>query len=88
MLHPDCKAKIGEYDPRLLDMFEAMADEAALDGSPAKTLVLPLYDAQSGLQPGDLAAELHFVIRKVDHVIEEDEAGPSLPTEPRTDRGS
>ena len=51
-----------------LDLYRVMANEAVLDGSPAKTMILPMYDKDSGLKPGDWAAELHFVIRKVESV--------------------
>lgn len=51
-----------------LDIYKAMANEANIDGSPAKTMILPMYDSASGLKPGDWAAELHFVIRKVESV--------------------
>lgn len=57
-----------------LDLFTAMANEGDVDGSPAKTMILPMYDASSGLQPGDWAAELHFVIRKVESVGEPEES--------------
>jgi len=56
-----------------LDLYRAMANEANLDGSPAKTMILPLYDAACALQPGDWAPELHFVIRKVESVAEPEE---------------
>ena len=56
-----------------LDIFRAMANEGDIDGSPAKTMILPMYDAQSGLQPGDWAAELHLVVRKVESVAQPEE---------------
>ena len=56
-----------------LDIYRAMANEANIDGSPAKTMILPMYDKDSGLKPGDWAAELHFVIRKVESVGEPEE---------------
>lgn len=54
-----------------LDLFRAIANEANIDGSPAKTMILPMYDRDSGLKPGDWAAEIHFVIRKVESVGQE-----------------
>lgn len=54
-----------------LDIFRAMANEGNIDGSPAKTIILPMYDKDSGLKPGDWAAEIHFVIRKVESVGQE-----------------
>lgn len=55
-----------------LDIYRAMANEANIDGSPAKTMILPMYDKDSGLKPGDWAAELHFVIRKVEGLGDEE----------------
>ncbi|MCI0564662.1 MAG: hypothetical protein MN733_39850 [Nitrososphaera sp.] len=49
-----------------LDLYKAMANEANYDGAPSKTIILPMYDSESGLKPGDWACELHFVIRRVD----------------------
>lgn len=54
-----------------LDLYRAMANEANIDGAPAKTVVLPLYDASCALEPGDWAPEIHLVIRKVESVEQE-----------------
>lgn len=59
-----------------LDIFRALANEANLDKSPMKTMILGMYDAQSNLQPGDWAAELHFVVRKVESVAQQEEGTP------------
>lgn len=48
-----------------LDIFNALVNEADIDGSPSKTMIMGFYDKDSNLQPGDWAAELHFTIRKV-----------------------
>lgn len=53
-----------------LDIYKALVNESDMDGAPAKTLVFPFYDRNSKLKPGDWAAELHFVIRKVESVDE------------------
>lgn len=49
-----------------LDLFTAMANEGDIDGAPSKAMILPMYDASSGLQPGDWAPEIHFVLRRVE----------------------
>ena len=78
ILPSDCEQKVlalgkGEAVNRgFLDIFRAMANEANIDGSPSKTMILPMYDASSGLQPGDWAPELHFVIRKVESIGEQE----------------
>lgn len=51
-----------------IELFVAFSDDAAVRGLPAVTHVLPCYDENSGLQPGDWAPEIHLVLRKVEHV--------------------
>lgn len=75
-LKPDVEDKVmglgkGEAVNRgFLDVFRAMANEANFDGAPSKTMILPMYDDSSALQPGDWAPEIHLVIRKVEAVGE------------------
>jgi len=56
-----------------LDIFRALVTEADFDHSPIKTMILGMYDKDCNLQPGDWAAELHFVIRKVESVAQPEE---------------
>ena len=69
MIAADCEKKILGIADRpqqgFLDMFRAIEREAALKDLPASTFVFPMYDENSGLQPGEYAAEIHFVVRKV-----------------------
>lgn len=66
---PDCLRKveaIGQNAGRgFADIFRAMATELSLSDDPSQTLVVPMYDETSGLKPGEYAAEIHFVLRKV-----------------------
>lgn len=76
-LHPSCEEKIlalgsGQQINRgFLDLFKAVVNDAEAQGLPSGTLVIPYYDENSNLQPDDWAAELHFVVRKVESVNEE-----------------
>ncbi len=70
MIAEDCKKKVLGIADRpqqgFLDLFVAISREAAAEGLPARTLVFPMYDENSGLRPGEYAAEIHFVVRKVE----------------------
>lgn len=71
-LAPDCVKKIeGLGDNESIrrgfrGMFEALANEATSQKLPASTMVMVLYDENSNIQPGEYAAELHLVVRKVE----------------------
>ena len=73
-LHADCEKKIlalGESESirrGLLDMFQAVAKDTEIQRLPSGTCIIPFYDAESGLQPGDYAAEMHLVVRQVESV--------------------
>lgn len=47
-------------------LFEAITQEALAHHLPASTMVMLLYDEEDQLQSGEYAAELHFVVRKVE----------------------
>lgn len=76
-LHPDVEKKImalGESESLrrgFLDIFRATAKDAEIQNLPSGTLMIPFYDAESGLQPGDWAAELHLVVRQVESINED-----------------
>lgn len=78
-IHPDCEAKINAFGGNesikrgLLDLFKAVSNDAIQSGLPSGTLVMCFYDEDSNLQPGDWAAELHIVARKVESVNDSDE---------------
>jgi hypothetical protein len=75
-IHEDCKKKIQAFGGNesikqgLLDLFEAVSNDAEAQGLPSGALVMCLYDEDSNLQPGDWAAELHIVARKVETIDE------------------
>lgn len=54
-----------------LDLFNAMVNESNIDGAPAKTVIIPMYDASCALEADDWAPEIHLVIRKVESVEKE-----------------
>lgn len=59
-----------------IDLFNALSNDAEIQGLPSATLILPFYDETSGLQPGDWAPEIHLVLRRVESVdtnIQEDD---------------
>ena len=65
---PDCDSKIEALCQRpkvLQDILECMEEEMSENGQPSCTLVIPLYDEHSGLESGDLAPEIHMVVRRV-----------------------
>lgn len=84
-LHPDCEKKIlslgeGESVRRgMLDIFKATVNDVVIQGLPNGTCVVPFYNEESGLKPGDWAAELHFVVRQVESVNEDPD--PDVPSE-------
>lgn len=66
----DCADKLFQFgenvDGRsMVDLFNAAANDARMQQLPASTLVITMYDENSAMQPGDYAAELHIVVRKV-----------------------
>lgn len=71
MIHPDCEKKIldighgSSVNQAFVDLFKAVAGEMEVTGAPSGTLVTMFYDEESDLKPGDLACELHFVVRRV-----------------------
>ena len=72
MIPTKCEAKIRDLarGPNLeqvfIELFEVIIKESkALDNS-SGTVVVPMYDEETGLQPGDFAPELHFVARRVE----------------------
>jgi len=72
MLNEHCKEIIlglGKGEPlnqAFVDIFNAVANEAAVKKIPSSTFLMPLYDENTNPQPGDYLAELHFVVRKID----------------------
>ncbi len=83
MLHPDCVKKIidlgqGEAINRgFLDLFNAVMNDSEAKSLPNGTLVVPFYDENTNFQPGEWAAELHFVARKMGDKDEAEEADSS-----------
>jgi hypothetical protein len=73
-LHPDVEKKIlglgsGEAVNRgFLDLFKAVVNDCIQQNLPNGTCIMPFYDEDSGLEPGDWAAEIHFVVRQVESV--------------------
>ena len=70
VIPPDCQDKLMQFGNNisglsLVDLFKAVTNEAILNNLPASTLVITMYDDNSALHPGDYAAELHLVVRKV-----------------------
>lgn len=71
MIHQDCVdrvMKLGEAESirrGFVDMFHAMSNDAEMQGVPNATLSMVFYDEQCSLKPGDWAAELHLLVRKV-----------------------
>ncbi|MHC4121591.1 MAG: hypothetical protein ACYSWO_29310, partial [Planctomycetota bacterium] len=49
----------------LIDIFQAISEDPAIEHLPGVTHILPCYDENSGLVAGDWAPELHLVLRKV-----------------------
>lgn len=49
----------------LLDLANAAANDAEAQELPSGTVVIPFYDETCSLSPGDWAAEIHVVTRKV-----------------------
>ena len=47
-----------------LELFEAIAADAAMRDVPSATCIVPVYE-YGDLSPGDWAPELHFVVRQV-----------------------
>lgn len=97
MIHHQCQERIMKMGDDatirrgLVDMFNAASKDAQEKDLPSATLVVPYYDDQCNLQPGDWAAELHLVVRKVvspdeaeaaaaaasgDQTVQEGEAAP------------
>lgn len=48
------------------DWFRALAKEADITSMPSATLISAMYDKDSVFTTGQYAAELHFVVRRVD----------------------
>lgn len=71
MIRNECKEIImglgndKEVRQGFVELFEAFSEDPAVQELPATTYVLPCYDENSGLQPGDFAPEIHLVLRKV-----------------------
>lgn len=84
LLHPDCEQKVlsigeGESLRRgFLDIFRATINDCLQQDLPSGTLIIPFYDGDSNLKPGDWAAELHLVVRQVESVDETDNADPNV----------
>jgi hypothetical protein len=76
-LHPECERQVmalGGNDSikrGLLDIFKATVQDTIIQGLPNGTCVIPFYDKDSDLKPGDWAAELHCVVRQVESVNED-----------------
>lgn len=72
MIPADCEKKIREMAKAdyitqgFVDLFTAVANDSRLKENPSGTLIVPMYDESSGLQVGDYACELHFVVRRVE----------------------
>ncbi len=47
-----------------LELFEAIAADAAIRSVPSATLIVPIFE-DGDLSPGEWAPELHFVMRQV-----------------------
>ena len=77
-LHPSCEDRIMKLGNNesikkgFVDLFRAVSNEAVLKKVPSATFVQLLYDEDSNLQPGDWAAELHFVVRQVESVNDQE----------------
>ncbi len=86
MIHEDCIKMIRSFGNNdsirqaFVDLFNAVASDAESQGLPSGTLVVPFYDDNCSLVPGDWAAELHLVARKVAEDDSDSEAD-SDPTE-------
>lgn len=82
MLHSDCVKKIlalGEGEAvniGFLSLFEAVVNDSDIQELPSGTLVLPFYDEDTNFQPGEWAAELHFVARKMGEIDETKDSDP------------
>ena len=59
----------------VLELFQAVATEAKSMDLPSGTLVTTFYDQESKLVPGEYAAEIHFVVRRVDTDEQQENAG-------------
>ena len=74
MIRSECKQIIwglgdnASIRQAFVELFTAFSDDAAIRGIPSVTHILPCYDENSGLQPGDWAPEIHLVLRKVEDV--------------------
>lgn len=72
MLPKDCELKIRalaaapQIETAFVELFTAVINDAKIRNLSAGTLVVPMYDENSGFHSGDYAAELHFVVRKVE----------------------
>lgn len=72
MIHQDCADRIMAFGDNesirrgLIDMFNAISNEADMKEVPSSTLVINFYDEQCNLKSGDWAAELMLVVRKVE----------------------
>jgi hypothetical protein len=87
MIHKDCIERILKTQttpPNLVTLFNRIATEAEKQGLPSATVASLYYDEDCNLQPGDWAAELHLVVRKVADEYEndpdEDEVYPGGPS--------
>ncbi len=74
MIRSECKEIIwglgdnSSIRQAFIELFDAISDDAMIRELPAVTHILPCYDENSGLQPGDWAPEIHLVLRKVEDV--------------------
>jgi hypothetical protein len=50
----------------LLDLANAASNDAETQGLPSGTVVIPFYDETCSLSPGDWAAEIHIISRKLE----------------------
>lgn len=72
MIPEQCKDKIRAMSQQdniregFVELFTAVSNDADICNLPAGTLVIPMYDEDDNLQPGDWAPELHFVVRRVE----------------------
>jgi len=71
LIHQDCVDRIMAFGDNesirqgLVDLANACSNDAEQRGLPSATFVISFYDADCSIEPGDWAAELHIVTRKV-----------------------
>lgn len=66
--NPEIESRIrnlSKHERAIVTMFREVAQEMEESGNPSSTLVIPLYDEGSKLTTGDLAPEIHLVVRTV-----------------------